>query len=110
MSDPSATLVVDKKESKAMKVQASKVQVGNAVVINGYAYKVTNVFSDNGIVTITIETGNYMSLRWNNKLEVTFPDCERCKWDNAVPHTNCLYYGTWHMGHSSSHCTANACY
>jgi hypothetical protein len=35
--------------------------------------------------------------------------CDRCKTDEYVPHYNCLYKGNA-MGHSASHCTANACY
>ena len=37
------------------------------------------------------------------------PDCERGAW---IPHGNCLYYN-WEMtpvGHSKTHCTADACY
>lgn len=37
------------------------------------------------------------------------PSCERCKVDPYVPHYNCIYQGRA-VGHSNSHCTANACY
>ena len=39
----------------------------------------------------------------------TDPSCERCKIDPYVPHYNCMYSGNA-VGHSSAHCTANACY
>lgn len=35
--------------------------------------------------------------------------CERCLTDAYVPHYTCLYAGKA-IGHSESHCTANACY
>lgn len=35
--------------------------------------------------------------------------CERCTTDEYVPHFNCMYKGNA-VGHSPSHCTANACY
>jgi hypothetical protein len=35
--------------------------------------------------------------------------CERCENDVYVPHFTCMYAGKA-MGHSESHCTANACY
>lgn len=45
-----------------------------------------------------------------NILYVTADDCERCKVDEYVPHYNCLYHGRNVVGHSASHCTADACY
>lgn len=36
-------------------------------------------------------------------------DCARCQTDPYVPHDNCLYGGRA-MGHSRTHCTADACY
>ncbi len=39
----------------------------------------------------------------------TDPSCNRCKTDPYVPHYNCMYSGRA-VGHSSAHCTANACY
>jgi hypothetical protein len=50
--------------------------------------------------------------RWNVMHSRTIEDdgvCERCKWDTAVPHNNCLYNGNA-IGHSKAHCTADACY
>lgn len=35
--------------------------------------------------------------------------CERCEWDNSVPHDSCLYGGNA-VGHTKAHCTANACF
>jgi len=35
--------------------------------------------------------------------------CERCTYDEYVPHFNCMYHGKA-IGHSTAHCTANACY
>lgn len=115
MSDPSARLIVDQKGKAMEKVQASKVQVGNVIVINGIHYPVLWVDTQNGTTMIGIAdtpfiSSNYASFKWNDRVDIEFPDCERCKWDDHIPHTNCLYYGTWHMGHSSSHCTADACY
>jgi len=46
------------------------------------------------------------SRRWIQK---AVPDCERCKTDGYIPHFNCMYDGKA-IGHSESHCTANACY
>jgi hypothetical protein len=96
-------------------MQASKVQVGDTIVLYGTQYPVLHAGTVNGTTMLTIRdtpfvSSNYASFKWNDRVEVAFPTCERCKVDNAVPHTNCLYYGTWHSGHSSSHCTANACY
>jgi hypothetical protein len=39
----------------------------------------------------------------------TVAGCERCTYDEYVPHFNCMYKGNA-MGHSASHCTADACY
>ncbi len=39
----------------------------------------------------------------------TAEGCERCTYDEYVPHYNCLYHGKA-MGHSEAHCTAHACY
>ncbi len=39
----------------------------------------------------------------------TADGCERCTTDAYVPHYNCIYGGK-RMGHSASHCTADACY
>lgn len=39
----------------------------------------------------------------------TAEGCERCTYDEYVPHYNCMYHGTA-MGHSEAHCTASACY
>lgn len=36
-------------------------------------------------------------------------ECERCKWDNHIAHDSCLYGGNA-IGHSRSHCTADACF
>lgn len=41
----------------------------------------------------------------------TAPVCARCANNDGhdVPHFNCLYAGK-RIGHSTAHCTANACY
>ena len=39
----------------------------------------------------------------------TADGCVRCTTDAYVPHYNCIYGGN-RMGHSPSHCTADACY
>ena len=39
----------------------------------------------------------------------TCEGCERCTYDEHVPHYNCMYKGKA-VGHSEAHCTANACY
>jgi hypothetical protein len=39
----------------------------------------------------------------------TAEGCERCQTDEYVPHYSCMYQGKA-IGHSASHCTANACY
>ena len=39
----------------------------------------------------------------------TCEGCERCTTDAYVPHYNCIYGGRA-IGHSASHCTADACY
>ena len=39
----------------------------------------------------------------------TAEGCERCEWDTAVPHFNCLNGGR-SIGHKAAHCTADACY
>lgn len=36
-------------------------------------------------------------------------DCKRCQDKYDVAHFNCMYQGKT-IGHSESHCTANACY
>ena len=36
-------------------------------------------------------------------------NCARCDTDAYVPHFSCMYDGKA-IGHSESHCTANACY
>jgi hypothetical protein len=40
----------------------------------------------------------------------TYDGCERCEWDEYVPHDRCLYFGKNVNGHSASHCTASACH
>lgn len=45
-------------------------------------------------------------------VEVTYrtaDGCARCATDAYVPHYNCIYGGR-RIGHSASHCTADACY
>lgn len=39
----------------------------------------------------------------------TAEGCERCTYDEYVPHYNCMYHGKA-VGHSEAHCTAHACY
>jgi hypothetical protein len=39
----------------------------------------------------------------------TCEGCVRCTTDAYVPHYNCIYQGRA-IGHSPSHCTADACY
>jgi hypothetical protein len=39
----------------------------------------------------------------------TAEGCDRCTYDEYVPHYNCMYHGNA-MGHSAAHCTADACY
>jgi hypothetical protein len=97
------------------KVRAGQVKVGNVIVSNGIHYTVLWTNTENGVTMIGIAdtpfvSSNYASFNSNDKIDVEFPDCERCKWDDHIPHTNCLYYGTPVVGHSSSHCTADSCY
>lgn len=97
------------------RIYAHKVTKGMTIVVNGQSYPVLDTARYNSTIMIWVAndlfiTSNYMSFNWNDYVQVVFPDCERCTWDDHIPHTNCLYYGTWHMGHSDSHCTANACY
>jgi hypothetical protein len=35
-------------------------------------------------------------------------NCERCNWDDHIPHNNCRTPD--YVGHSRAHCTADACY
>jgi L-ribulose-5-phosphate 3-epimerase UlaE len=97
------------------RIYASKVVKGDTIVVNGIEYTVLDTARYNSTIMVWVMdtpfvSSNYMSFNWNDYVQVAFPDCERCKWDSTISHTNCLYYGTWHSGHSSSHCTANACY
>lgn len=44
------------------------------------------------------------------RLRIELENCERCKIPNAGPgHFSCMYGGR-KMGHSRSHCSANACF
>jgi hypothetical protein len=52
--------------------------------------------------TITLDSGQVLTQKAD-------ANCARCLTDAYVPHYNCLYAGKA-MGHSESHCTANACY
>ena len=120
MSDPSARLIIDQKEGKAMftlkvftpsdedffVVHDSLHTCGIPVVRNGEWSIVSSPYR------FELERVIRWCDQWNFPHDRHIVDdgvCERCKWDTAVPHNNCLYGGNA-IGHSKAHCTADACY
>lgn len=58
------------------------------------------------------QTGQYMRHIVADDAHIRQPaveGCKRCETDAYVPHFNCQYGGNA-VGHSASHCTADACY
>ena len=57
-------------------------------------------------VEMTLHTGTIVLVKVDD-------ECARCieQGENIyVPHFNCLYQGRYAVGHSATHCTADACY
>lgn len=100
-----------------MKVYASKIRKGDTVVLYGKEWPVLDTAREGSTVILWIAehpfiTSNYASFKWNDYVDVVFPDCARCAKNDPhdVPHTNCLYWPEVKVGHSRSHCTADSCY
>jgi hypothetical protein len=67
-------------------------------------YKINAVNHPAGTIRIITDTVSGDRIR-----QRAVAGCERCTTDVYVPHFTCMYAGKA-MGHSESHCTANACY